>query len=144
MYKMVIDKYAKNGWLKYGAKTFSSGDRLWAARRLYFDYIKSRPRSLGVIDMTHPKVDGGIKNADLGGNLEAKDAFLKAFGALNPLWQQIVERVVLEDKEIEVEKFEYKKNLLKVKKELSAALDYLILHYFSQDEREAENEKYFR
>jgi len=141
---MMIERYAKNGWLKHGAKMFGSGDRLWAARRLYFDYVKSRGGSVGVIDTERPKVDGGKKDFDLRGNSAARENFLKAFKVLNPLWQKMIEKIVLEDKELEILTLDYKKNLAKAKKELSAALDCLILHYMAQDQKDINDARCFR
>ena len=138
MYKNVIEKYAKKGWLKYGMKTFSSMERLWAAGRLYSDYVKSRRLSVGVVNPLEAKVDGGLKNYAFAGSLKAKDDFLKAFSVLSPLWKKMIECVVLEDKELEVFENGYEKNIKKAKKELSAALDCLILHYMAQKQKRGE------
>ena len=138
MYKNMIEKYAQKGWLKHGIKTFSSSERLWAAGRLYSDYVKSRRLSVGVVNPLEAKVDGGLKNYAFAGSLKAKDDFLKAFSVLSPLWKKMIECVVLEDKELEVFENGYEKNIKKAKKELSAALDCLILHYMAQDQKRGE------
>ena len=138
MYKNVIEKYAKKGWLKYGMKTFSSMDRVWAAQRLYRDYAGSRRLSVGVVNPFEVKVDGGQKNFAFEGSLKAKDDFLKAFSVLSPLWKKMIECVILEDKELDILEIGYEKNIKKAKKELSAALDCLILHYMAQKQKRGE------
>jgi len=144
MYQMMIEKYAKKGWLKHGMKAFSSDDRLWAAKRLRRDYLNSRGKSVGVINPLDPKVDGGRTDFGLMGNLEAKEAYIKAFGALPLCWRKMIEKVVLRDETLEILKLGYIKNLKEAKKQLSMALDCLILHYLSRDAEEEKNEKCFR
>ena len=63
---------------------------------------------------------------------------MKAFSVLSPLWKKMIECVVLEDKELEVFENGYEKNIKKAKKELSAALDCLILHYMAQKQKRGE------
>lgn len=141
MYQMVIEKYEKQGWLKYGIKSFCSLDRLWAARLIYRDYINGMESSVGVVNPMMPRVDGGKNNFGLKGNLKAKNNFLKAFGTLLPRWRNLIEIVVLENRELDQSVLKDKSNLRVIKKELSAALDCLILYYISRKEYQTHDEK---
>ena len=143
MYQMMIDKYARKGWLKYGMKTFSSGDRVWAAKRLKRDYEKGLGSSVGVSNPMMIKVDGGRRDG-FRGNIEAKDAYMKAFAVLTPLGQRIIEKIVLNDEEITIFENTDKGKIKTFKKELSSALDCLLLHYLSKESKGRENEKCFR
>ncbi len=143
MQRFVLEKYAKKGWLKYGMKNFGTMERLWAARRIYADYIRCKERSVGVVDPLKPKVDGGKFDYGLKGNLDAKDAFLKAYGSLSAPSQRIIDTFVFGD-EVSYKKTLDKKMLNLLKRQLCAALDCLILHYLAKDTQEEENEQYYR
>lgn len=144
MYRTVIEKYAKKGWLKYGIRSFNSMDRLWAALLLQRDYINSRESSVGIVNPMVPKVDGGKDEFGLRGNLRAKNNFLKAFSALLPRWRDLIETVVLENCELDISTLRNAASLKNAKKELSAALDCLVLYYMSREEKQADDEKCFR
>jgi len=123
MEKTILEKWYRKGWLKYGLKTFNALDRLTAGRIFYRDYITSRIFSVGVIDHERPAVDGGIFKNTVESKLAAKDKFLKAYKLVPLKYRPMVEKIVLENKDID--KIPNKTE----KKTLCEALDFLVCYY---------------
>ena len=117
------------GWMDQGIKTFSALDRLWAARRLYLSYVKSRENNLSSPDLARPKVDGGVKTDMSFGRLNAIEEFITAFKSIPFEARGLVEAIVLEEREVEIKN---KKKTRDLKRIFSKALDCLILFYMQK------------
>ena len=131
MRETVLEKYAKKGWLKFGNKKFSGGDRLFAGHRFYTDYVKSHALSYGVVDLKKPRVDGGFWGWS-DEMIDLKDSFLKAYESISKKYRPLISKVVLEDKELKFEKQNYVHDLEVAKENLCLALDELIYFYYGK------------
>jgi len=128
MKKTVLRKYYEKGWLKYGLKNFSAHDRLLVGTLFYEDYMKSHVLSAGVLDVSKPLVDGGLKIGSVETNLVAKDKFMKAYQSIPKEKRWVIEIVIFKDCEL-------KENLIApkvLKKFLCEALDALIFYYLGK------------
>lgn len=128
MTKSVLEKYYQKGWLKYGNKEISAEERFFAGYVFYQSYVKSHVLSVGVIDFGKPHVDGGMRFNPIEGKFFLRDKFLKACQAIDQNCRQVVQTVVLENKDV----IKRRNDMPIIKMMLCGGLDGLVSYYIKE------------
>ena len=132
MTRSVLEKWYQKGRLKYGSQQLSAEERLCAGRVFYQSYINSHIISVGVSDWMRARLDGGVRLSSVESLLGKKDVFLKAYQQIPKNARFVVERIVLENKDICARRGD-----MKIWVELiCSALDSLAFYYILQREKQ--------
>lgn len=127
-----LEKYERKGWLDHGNKYISSNERLSAGLRFSADYRKSAINTLGAVDLSKDRVDGGNQKELSPAVWDARTRFSKALRAINGEYLSVVVRVCLDDKPLNIVQFtkaQYNHDLAVTKEDLCRGLDDLAIHY---------------
>ena len=132
-YKMsVLEKYLSKGWLEYGNSKYSGGDRYRAGMSFYSDYLKGH--KLGMISSSWGSEKIDCKRSGTDNVSVVTNRYFKSLKTIPVEFREVVYRVCIEDRDIEVVDIESERRRLEMsfsmKRDLCRGLDRLIELYF--------------
>ena len=130
MKKSVLEKWYKKGRLQSDNINISAEQRLWAAQLLFYSYTNSHILSEGVSDWLRVNSKGNVPVSVIESKLAQKDLFLKAYAQIPSHLRFVVQKIVLENKELEGHQCDMKLFVAM----LCKALDNLVCYYISTKE----------